>query len=83
MGLLKTAKLSDRDEDSFLLKLGVDGEIVVSGLEGLKPRDESKQAAITRHKDVRVTKIILISNLGKSKLRNNAAHLALNAVSKQ
>ena len=82
MGLLKPAKLSDTDEDSFLPKLGVDGEVegccgLVSGLEGLKPREESEQAAITTHKDTKVTKHILITILGKIKLRNKTTHIAV------
>ena len=81
MGLLKPAKLSDTDADSFLLKLGVDGEVegvegLVSGLEGLKPREESEQAAITTHRDTKVTRNVLITILGKIKLRNNATHIA-------
>ena len=71
------------------LKLGVDGEVegveseiegcgeLVSGLEGLKPREESEQAAITTHKDTKVTKHILITILGKIKLRDNATHIAV------
>ena len=95
MGLLKPAKLSDTDEDSFLPKLGVDGEVegvdseiegcggLVSGLEGLKPREESEQAAITTHNDTKVTKHILITILGKIKLRNNATHIAVKATSQR
>ena len=84
MGLLKPAKLSDTDADSFLLKLGVDDEVEgVEGLEGLKPREESEQAAITIHKDTKVTKNILITILGKIKLRNNVTHIAVKAISQQ